>query len=143
MTVNQISIFIENKPESLSELTDILAKNKVNMRALMLADTADFGVARIIADDANAVAEILKKNDFIVNVTGVIAIEIPDEAGSLNKILKLLGENGRNVEYMYGFTGRKTNTACMILRCTDIPKTEEILEKAGIHTISESELKDI
>lgn len=143
MTVNQISIFIENKPEALSELTDILAKNNVNMRALMLADTADFGVARIIADDAENVAEILKKNDFIVNVTGVIAIEIPDEAGSLNRILKMLGENGRNVEYMYGFTGRKTNTACMILRCTDIPKTEEILEKAGIHTISQSELKDI
>lgn len=143
MTVNQISIFIENKPEALSELTDILAKNNVNMRALMLADTADFGVARIITDDAEKVAEILKQNEFIVNVTGVIAIEIPDESGSLNKILKMLGENGRNVEYMYGFTGRKTNSACMILRCTDIPKTEEILEKAGIHTISQTELKDI
>lgn len=143
MTVNQISIFLENKPESLSELTEVLAENKVNMRALMLADTSDFGIARIIADDAEKVAEILKMRDYIVNVTGVIAIVIPDESGSLNKILKLLGENGRNVEYMYGFTGRKTNMACMILRCTDIQKTEEILEKNGIHTISQDELSDI
>lgn len=143
MTVNQISIFLENKPESLSQLTEVLAENKVNMRALMLADTSDFGIARIIADDAEKVAEILKMRDYIVNVTGVIAIVIPDESGSLNKILKLLGENGRNVEYMYGFTGRKTNMACMILRCTDIQKTEEILEKNGIHTISQEELSDI
>lgn len=143
MTVNQISIFLENRPETLSELTDILAKNNVNMRAMMLADTSDFGVARIITDDCEKVQKLLESNDYIVKVTGVIAIEIPDEAGSLNKILKLLGENGRNVEYMYGFTGRKTNSACMILRCTDIPKTEEILEKNGIRTISQEQLKDI
>lgn len=143
MTVEQISIFLENKPESLSELTEVLAANKINMRALMLADTSDFGIARIITDNAKEASDILKANDYIVNVTGVIAVEIPDEAGSLNKILKLLGQNGRNVEYMYGFTGRKTNSACMILRCTDIPKTEEILEKHGIHTISQDELKNI
>lgn len=143
MTVNQISIFLENRPETLSELTDILAKNNVNMRAMMLADTSDFGVARIITDDCEKVQKLLESNDYIVKVTGVIAIEIPDEAGSLNKILKLLGENGRNVEYMYGFTGRKTNSACMILRCTDIPKTEEILEKNEIRTISQDDLKNI
>lgn len=143
MTVNQISIFLENKPESLSQLTDVLAKNNINMRALSLADTSDFGIARIITDDCAAAEEILKANDYIVKTTGVVAIEIPDEAGSLNKILKLLAENGRNIEYMYGFTGRKTNSACMILRCTDIPKTENILENNGIHTISQEELKNI
>ena len=143
MTINQISIFLENKPESLSQLTDVLAKNNVNMRALSLADTSDFGIARIITDDCAAAEDILKKNDYIVKTTGVIAIEIPDEAGSLNKILKLLAENGRNIEYMYGFTGRKTNSACMIIRCTNMQKTEEILETNGIHTISQEELKNI
>ena len=143
MTINQISIFLENKPESLSELTDVLAKNNINMRALSLADTSDFGIARIITDDCDAAAEILKANDYIVKITGVIALEIPDEAGSLNKILKLLASNGRNIEYMYGFTGRKTNSACMIIRCTNIQKTEEILETNGIHTISQEELKNI
>ena len=143
MTVNQISIFLENRPETLSELTDILAKNNVNMRAMMLADTSDFGVARIITDDCDKAKELLEKNDYIVKITGVIALEIPDEAGSLNKILKLLAQNGRTVEYMYGFTGRKTNSACMILRTTDVPKTEEILKQYGIRTISQEELKDI
>ncbi len=143
MTVKQISIFIENRPESLAELTEVLAKNQINMRALCLADTSDFGVARIIVDSPDNVAEILRGESYIVNVTSVIAFEIPDEAGSLSRILKLLGDNGRNVEYMYGFTGRKTNTAFMILRTTDVPKTETVLERHGIRTVSQDELRDI
>ncbi|MBP5443109.1 MAG: amino acid-binding protein [Treponema sp.] len=143
MTVKQISIFLENRPESLMELTEILAKRNINMRALCLADTNDFGIARIIVDDPENVANILKEEEYIVKASNVIALEIPDETGSLNKILKILGENGRNVEYMYGFTGRKTNCAFMVLRCTDIPKTEQVLESAGIRMLNQSELREI
>ena len=143
MTINQISVFIENKPDTLAHLTDIMAKNSINMRAMMLADTSDFGVARFIVDDSERAEEIIKNADYIVKTTGVIAIQIPDEPGSLNKILKLLADNGRNIEYMYGFTGKKTNSACMIIRTTDIPKTEEVLQKAGISLISQDKLKDI
>ena len=143
MTIEQISIFIENRKNALAEFTNVLATHNINMRAMSLADTSDFGIARIIVDDASAVQGALERSHYIVKVTPVIAIEIPDEAGSLNKILKILADNGRNVEYMYGFTGRKTNSACMIIRCTDIPKTESILESNGIHTISQDELKDI
>lgn len=143
MTINQISVFIENKPDTLAHLTDIMAKNNINMRAMMLADTSDFGVARFIVDDSERAEEIIKNADYIVKTTGVIAIQIPDEPGSLNKILKLLADNGRNIEYMYGFTGKKTNSACMIIRTTDIPKTEEVLQKAGISLISQDKLKDI
>ncbi len=143
MTVKQISIFLENRPESLMELTDILAKRNINMRALCLADTNDFGIARIIVDDPENVANILKEEEYIVKASNVIALEIPDETGSLNKILKILGENGRNVEYMYGFTGRKTNCAFMVLRCTDIPKTEQVLDSNGIRMLNQEELKNI
>ena len=143
MTVKQISIFLENRPESLMELTDILAKRNINMRALCLADTNDFGIARIIVDDPENVANILKEEEYIVKASNVIALEIPDETGSLNKILKILGENGRNVEYMYGFTGRKTNCAFMVLRCTDISKTEQVLESNGIRMLNQEELKNI
>ena len=143
MTVKQISIFLENRPESLMELTDILAKRNINMRALCLADTNDFGIARIIVDDPENVASVLKEEEYIVKASNVIALEIPDDTGSLNKILKILGENGRNVEYMYGFTGRKTNCAFMVLRCTDIPKTEQVLESAGIRMLNQSELREI
>ena len=143
MTVKQISIFLENRPESLMELTEILAKRNINMRALCLADTNDFGIARIIVDDPENVANILKEEEYIVKASNVIALEIPDETGSLNKILKILGENGRNVEYMYGFTGRKTNCAFMVLRCTDISKTEQVLDSNGIRMLNQDELKNI
>lgn len=143
MTIKQISIFIENRPESLLELTEVLAKNKINMRALSLADTNDFGIARIIVDNPDSVAELLTKEGYIVKATNVIALEIPDETGSLNSILRILGENGRNVEYMYGFTGRKSNSAFMILRSTDVPTTEKVLENNGIRMVSEEDLKEI
>lgn len=143
MTIKQLSIFLENKPETLYKLTETLAVNKVNMRALSLADSSDFGIARIICDSPDAVADKLRGEDYIVNVTDVLAVEIPDEAGSLNKILKVLSENNRNVEYMYGFTGRRTNTACMIMRCTDVAKAEEVLSAAGIKLISQEELLNI
>ena len=143
MTIQQISVFLENTPGSLAELTDDLAKNNVNMRAMSLADTSDFGIARFLTDNPEEVAKKLKEKDYLVNVTGVIVLEIADKAGSLNSVLKLLGENGRNIEYMYGFTGKKTNTACMIIRSTDIAKTEEVLEKAKIHMISLDELKNL
>ena len=143
MTIQQISVFLENAPGALAELTADLAKNNVNMRAMSLADTSDFGIARFLTDNPEQVAADLKKLDYLVNVTGIIAIEIPDHAGSLNKVLKLLGDNGRNIEYMYGFTGRKTNTACMIIRSTDIKKTEEVLSEASIHMISPEELKTL
>ena len=143
MTVNQISVFLENKPGTLLKLTETLAAHKINMRALSIADTADFGIARIIIDDVDNVVKLLRENDYIVKATPVLALEIADEAGSLHTILELLEKGDQNIEYMYGFTGRKTNSACMILRCTDIPKTESILENNGIHTISQEELKNI
>ncbi|MEE3314445.1 MAG: amino acid-binding protein [Treponema sp.] len=143
MTIKQISIFIENRPESLLELTEVLAKNKINMRALSLADTNDFGIARIIVDSPDSVAEMLTDEGYIVKATNVIALEIPDETGSLNSILRILGENGRNVEYMYGFTGRKSNSAFMILRSTDVPTTEKVLENNGIRMVSAEGLKEI
>ena len=143
MTIKQISIFIENRPESLLELTEVLAKHNINMRALSLADTNDFGIARIIVDSPDSVAEMLTKEGYIVKATNVIALEIPDNSGSLNSILRILGENGRNVEYMYGFTGRKSNSAFMILRSTDVPTTEKVLENNGIRMVSEDGLKEI
>ena len=143
MTVQQISVFLENTPGSLSVLTDDIAKNNVNIRAMSIADTSDFGIARFLTDNPEEVAKQLKEKDYLVNVTGVIALEIPDTAGSLNSVLKLLGENGRNIEYMYGFTGKKTNTACMIIRTTDIAKTEDVLAKSNIHMISAEELKNL
>ena len=143
MTIEQISIFIENRKNALAEFTNVLATHNINMRAMSLADTSDFGIARIIVDEAAAVQGALERSHYIVKVTPVIAIEIPDEAGSLNRILKILADNGRNVEYMYGFTGRKTNSAYMIIRCTDVAETEKVCEQNGIRMIGQKDLGEI
>ena len=143
MTINQISIFIENRKNALSELTNVLATHKINIRAICLADTNDFGIARIIVDNVDQVIGALERSHYIVKANPVIAIEIPDEAGSLNKILKILADNGRNVEYMYGFTGRKSGSAYMIIRCTDVAETEKVCEKNGIRMIGQDDLAEI
>ena len=143
MTINQISIFIENRKNALSELTNVLATHNINIRAISLADTNDFGIARIIVDNVDQVMGALERSHYIVKSTPVIAVEIPDETGSLNKILKILADNGRNVEYMYGFTGRKTNSAYMIIRCTDVAETEKVCEKNGIRMVAQEELVNL
>ena len=143
MTINQISIFIENRKNALAEFTNVLATHNINIRAMSLADTSDFGIARIIVDNVEQVMGALERSHYIVKSTPVIAVEIPDEAGSLNKILKILADNGRNVEYMYGFTGRKTNSAYMIIRCTDVAETEKVCEKNGIRMVGQEELVNL
>ena len=143
MTVKQISIFIENRKNALSELTNVLAEHKINLRTISIADTSDFGIARIIVEHTEQVQAALERSRYIVKVTPVIAVEIPDESGSLNKILKILADNSCNVEYMYGFTARKNNTAYMIIRSSNVPETERVLEKEGIHTADEKELLEL
>ena len=143
MTINQISIFIENKPEALAKLTGVIAENKINLKSLSIADSTDFGIVRIIVDDSEKVSKILTEKDYLVKITGVIAVAIPDEAGSLNKILTVMAKNGRNVEYMYGFTGKKTNTACMIIRTTDIAAAEKVLSDNNIRMISQDGIEEL
>lgn len=143
MTINQISIFIENKPEALAKLTGVIAENKINLKSLSIADSTDFGIVRIIVDDSEKVSKILSEKDYLVKTTGVIAVAIPDEAGSLNKILTVMAKNGRNVEYMYGFTGKKTNTACMIIRTTDIATAEKVLSDNNIRMISQDGIEEL
>lgn len=143
MTIKQVSIFLENRPESLSEITDSLAKANINMRSICLADTSDFGIVRIIVDSPEEVSSFLSEQGYVVKVTEVLAVKISDESGSLNNLLCLLAQNGRNVEYMYGFTGKKTNSAFMIIRCTDTQKTEKILTKNKIELLSQEQLKEV
>ena len=92
MSVQQISVFLENKPGTLKKLTSVLAKNNIDLRATSLAETKDFGIARIIVDDALEAVNTLKENDFVASLTSVLAVEIPDEAGGLDKLLEVCVE---------------------------------------------------
>ena len=136
MTVKQISVFLENKPGRLYELTKVLRENKIDMRALSIAETPDFGILRLIVDDSYKTACVLKDAGYICSITPVLAAEVADEAGGLEKILNILGENDINLEYTYAFITRKKGTAYMVFRVQDNDKAIEILSKNQVHLVS-------
>ena len=103
MSVKQISVFLENKPGALSDMTQVLADNGIDMRAFSLAETSDFGIARIIVDDLYKTTTVLKDAGFVHSVSSVLAVAIPDVPGGLNQVLAVLRDENINVEYMYAF----------------------------------------
>lgn len=143
MTVKQISVFLENQPGKLAEFTDVLSANNINMRALSLAEREDFGIVKIIVDDVYNASTVLREADYVLSITKVLAVEIPDEPGALAKILHVFGENGVNVEYMYAFTTRKLGVAHMIFRVSDNQKAVEILSEHGFKLICQDELAEL
>jgi hypothetical protein len=132
--VKQISVFIENRSGRLREVAEILGKNKINIRALSLADTSDYGILRLIVDKPHEALEVLKKANFTLSETDVIAVEVSDKPGGLAEVLNILGNSGINVEYMYAFVEKSSDNAVMIFRIEDIDKAVKVL-KAGNVTI--------
>ena len=116
MALKQISVFLENKPGTLSEMTGALARAGIDMRALSLAETKDFGIARLIADDEYKATQVLKEAGFVNSLTSVVGAVIPDEPGGLDRLLKVFNDANINLEYMYAFLGGGTKQACMIFR---------------------------
>ena len=143
MTVKQISIFLENKPGKLAEVTDVLAVNDINLRALSLAEASDFGIVRIIVDDVYNASTVLKDADYVISINKVLAVTVPDTPGGLAKVIRVLGSNGVNVEYMYGFTAQKKGIANMIFRVEDNQKAIDALVKEGIRPVCQEELENL
>ena len=143
MTVKQLSVFVENTPGKLAEFTDVLFQNNIEMRALSIAETPDFGILRIIVDDAYQASCVLKDAGYVLSITKVLAVAIPDEPGSFSKIIKLLSENEINIEYTYAFTTRKKNQALMIFRVQNNDKAIDVLTKNGINLLCQDQLADI
>ncbi len=143
MTVKQISVFLENKPGRLYELTKVLRENKIDMRALSIAETPDFGILRLIVDDSYKTACVLKDAGYICSITPVLAAEVADEAGGLEKILNILGENDINLEYTYAFITRKKGTAYMVFRVQDNDKAIEILSKNQVHLVCQDAFSEL
>ena len=141
MTLNQISVFVENKPGKMQHLTQVLADHNVDMRALSLAETSDFGIVRIIVDDVYAASTMLKEEGFIHNITKVLGVAIPDQPGGLNTVLTVLGEAEINVEYMYAFLGsKKVDHAYMIFHVQDIKTAISALAAKGISCVEQEDL---
>lgn len=140
MIIKQLSAFLENKKGRLCEATDVLAKNGIDISALSLADTAEFGVLRLIVDNPEKAKELLKESGVVVRVSRVIAVAMDDVPGGAVSILNILSQNGINIEYMYACVGKETGKALMVLRTDDIDGTEEVLHKNGCGEINPADI---
>lgn len=141
MFIKQLSVFVENKQGALSKIITSLSESGVNMRAVSIADTQDFGILRVIVNDAQKAADVLKKKNVIVRVNEVIGVELKDEPGSLATVLDLLTAGGVNVEYMYAFvTPGSSDGAYLVLRARHNEKAERILSENNIKMLCEQDI---
>ena len=141
MSIKQISVFLENKPGALYAMTGVLAQNKIDMRALNVAETQDFGIVRVIVDNVYAATTVLKDAGYVHSVTPVLGVAIPDVPGGLNKVLQVLTDAKVNVEYMYAFLGgRDVDHAYMIFRVEDNAAAAAALASRGIKMVEQEEI---
>ncbi len=136
MTIRQLSVFIENKLGRINEVTKILAANNINMTAFSLAESADFGVLRLIVSDVNKAAEVLKEARFGVSLAEVVALSLPNTPGALSKVMESIAEKGVFIEYMYAFS--QGDVANVVIRPTDISKCLEALKTCDCQVLTES-----
>ncbi len=143
MSVKQISVFLENKKGRLAEVTRVLSREKINIRALSLADTADFGVLRIIVNNPERCLSVLKSGGFVAQVTEVVAVEVQDKPGGLSRILEVLDAENVNVEYMYAYVEKTKDNAIVICKIDDRERALTVLAKNDIPTVNGEVLKTL
>ncbi len=136
MDLEQISVFMENRPGSLAGITNVLAQADVNIRALSLADTADFGILRLVVNQPDKARRALKDGGFTVGTTTVLALEIPDRPGGLGRVLQILAAASVNVEYMYAFVQKSGENAVVIFRFDEPDRAAQTLREAGVRVLS-------
>lgn len=140
MGIKQVSVFVENKKGSLHEITDLLAKANVDLRSMCIADTSDYGIVRMIADDAERAQKVLCDAGHTANIRTVTAFAVPDEPGGLAKALNLLESNGVNIEYLYALITTATDKAYTVMRSDDTEKAESVLLESGIELLDEAHI---
>ena len=142
MAITQLSVFLENKPGQLARAIKIISNGGVNIRALSLADTRDFGILRLIVSDIAEAKELLQGLS-LVTETPVIAVRMDDQAGALNGVLQALNGAGINVEYVYAFTGNDALSAYVVFRVDDVAHAETVLREAGIPTLDDEGIRKL
>ena len=143
MKVEQLAVFLENKSGRLAAITKVLSDNGINIRALSVADTADFGILRIIVDQTDKAKQVLKDAGFTVGMTNVVAVEVADRPGGLSGVLAVLNQVEINVEYMYAFVEKSGQNAVIIFRFDDADTAVEVLQNADIRILSGDEVRAI
>ncbi len=140
MAIKQLTVFVENKQGALVSITDILAQNNVNIRALSIAETNDFGILRLIVNDEATAEKTLSDNGYLIKVTEVVGVKIGDAPGKLTAALDVLDRAGINMEYLYAFMARTEKHAYVVLRVEDNEIAEAALENAGFHLITNADI---
>jgi len=143
MKLTQVSVFLENKKGRLYDVCAALGAGKINIRALTVVESDNFGILRMVVDKPETAAALLKKKGFISNFTEIVAVEVGDKPGGLARVLKVINENSLNVEYMYGFTEKLTDTALMVFRFDKPDAAVKILKKNGIGVVSRKEAGEL
>lgn len=140
MAIRQLSVFLENKKGTLHEITDVLAKADIDLRSMCIADTSDYGIVRIIANDPDKALETLNASGHTANIRKVTAFAVPDCPGGLAKVLSILETNGVDIEYMYALVTTSVDKAYAVMRTDDDIKTEKILIDNGIELLDEQHI---
>ena len=140
MAIKQISVFVENKPGRLAEITELLAKNNVDIRALSIADTTDFGILRLIVNDPDLTVKILREDGMTVSATEVLGVAIPDVPGGFAKAIRTITDIGISLEYAYAFITPKSGSAYVIIRVENNELATKALNDAGIKIIEQSDI---
>ncbi len=143
MSLKQVTVFVENKQGALVAITDTLAKHNVNIRALSIADTQEFGILRLIVNDTAAACTTLADEGHLINTTDVVGVKIGDAPGKLSKALEVLDAAGINMEYLYAFMTRTERHAYVVLRVADNAAAESALEAAGFHLITDADVNKL
>lgn len=141
--VKQISIFLENKCGRMIRVSEVLGEAGINIRALSIADTSDFGILRLIVDQPDKACTVLREKGFMASVTEVIAVEVPDVPGGLAKVLTPLEAAGINIEYLYAFVQKRTEDALILMRVENIPAALQALQENGITVIGSERIYDL
>ena len=143
MSVKQISVFLENRPGALCEMTKVLADEAIDMRAFSLAETSEFGIARILVKDVYKAITVLKDADYITSVSEAVAVAIPDVPGGLHSVIKAVADAGINLEYMYCFLGGKSGKAFLVCKVADVAAAESALSAKGAVRVEQDELAEL
>lgn len=143
MSINQLSIFVENKAGRIANISEVLFEANIDIRAISIADTSDFGILRLIVDNPDKAVSALKNANIAVSVTSVIAIGINDKPGEFYKAIRILADDGIGIEYMYAFISREENKAFVILRINEENRALEILQQNGISILTAEQLHNM
>ena len=143
MAIRQLTVFVQNKKGTVVTVTDILSKNNINLRALSIAETQDFGILRLIVNDEKTAENVLRENGYLIKVIDVVGVKIGDQPGKLTAALDVLDKNDINVEYLYAFMARTEKHAYVVLRVEDNAVAEAALTNAGFKMISEADINKL